>query len=81
MQKARITLLDNLIDKCFARYSGRFLQNDYFLTHHELEMVAELKEKRVRLLNSRIESDRPIGRDETLIWWEGTHFERCEVVQ
>ncbi|MCE5315873.1 MAG: ankyrin repeat domain-containing protein [Parachlamydia sp.] len=79
-------LLDRFIEAHLDIYLQIFEQQDYFLTHTELEMIARVRGKNVLILsNARVDKSKPeqqkVDNDAIVIWHEGLHYERCEVMK
>ncbi len=74
--------IDAFIADWSVQYLERFKKNNYFLTHHELEMVAHLYGKKVFILTQERVHSSPIslGDDVVVIWHQEKHFERCEKI-
>lgn len=82
LQQARKQLLDTFVNDLLETYLKRFQESEYFLTVLELDLVAQLKGKRVWVLNQQqiIGDGSPPEENMMIIWHEGAHFERCRKV-
>ncbi len=76
-------LINTFIENHFDDYLQVFTQDNYYLTHIELEMVAHLFGKRILLLNQHMINhptleEQHISKDTQVIWHEGLHYEQCQ---